>query len=500
MEFFLFIALITSIITIIIQYIKRQDTKDEVTKLMSANRNLIFQLDEKEKEYKIKIKELEEKLKNKVSYNYKSNEKTVNIDTFNILQRDCDIKNKIIEEKQNIINSITSEINLLKKENLNINKDKLEKSINKLEKKKTELKEEISDLKKEIKSLKSADLSLYTEKIVFDTFESFSSNELKDKLSLLKLEQKQLVQDDKAVKSIEANYTDKSVERNNRKQLLSCFESECNNAFQNLKFSNIDKTRDKIVKVFNNLNNIFKTDDINLSSKFLDLKLKELNFLIEITKKQQEEKETQKAIREQLLEEEKVRKEIEKEKAKIDKEEKQFNNEVSKMISYLQKANNDIEKQIYADKIKELEEKIKLLEKDKENVLQRETNTRAGFVYIISNIGSFGENVFKIGMTRRLEPMDRISELSSASVPFPFDVHALIFSDDAPSLENSLHKYFEDKSINKINLRKEFFKIDINQLKEYILSNLGLSINFIDVPEAEQYRESLKILENTLVD
>lgn len=500
MEFFLFIALITSIITIIIQYIKRQDTKDEVNKLMSANGNLIFQLDEKEKEYKIKIKELEEKLKNKVSYNCKSNEKTVSIDTFNILQRDCDIKNKIIEEKQNIINSITSEINLLKKENLNINKDKLEKSINKLEKKKTELKEEISELKKEIKSLKSEDLSLYTEKIVFDTFESFSSNELKDKLSLLKLEQKQLVQDDKAIKSIEANYTDKSVERNNRKQLLSCFESECNNAFQNLKFSNIDKTRDKIVKVFNNLNNIFKTDDINLSSKFLDLKLKELNFLIEIAKKQQEEKETQKAIKEQLLEEEKVRKEIEKEKAKIDKEEKQFNNEVSKMISYLQKANNDIEKQIYADKIKELEEKIKLLEKDKENVLQRETNTRAGFVYIISNIGSFGENVFKIGMTRRLEPMDRISELSSASVPFPFDVHALIFSDDAPSLENSLHKYFEDKSINKINLRKEFFKIDINELKEYILSNLGLSINFIDVPAAEQYRESLKMLENNLVD
>lgn len=496
-----FIFFFTLIFIIIFLLVKNQGSKYQINTLMSANRNLVFQLDEKEKEYKIKIKELEEKLKNKVSYNCKSNEKTVSIETFNILQRDCDIKNKIIEEKQNIINSITSEINLLKKENLNINKDKkLEKSINKLEKKKTELKEEISELKKEIKSLKSEDLSLYTEKIVFDTFETFSSNELKDKLSLLKLEQKQLIQDDKAIKSIEANYTDKSVERNNKKQLLSCFEAECNNAFQNLKFSNIDKTRDKIVKVFNNLNNIFKTDDINLSSKFLDLKLKELDFLIEIEKKQQEEKETQKAIREQLLEEEKVRKEIEKEKAKIDKEEKQFNNEVSKMISYLQKANNDIEKQIYADKIKELEEKIKLLEKDKENVLQRETNTRAGFVYIISNIGSFGENVFKIGMTRRLDPMDRISELISASVPFPFDVHALIFSDDAPSLENSLHKYFENKSINKINLKKEFFKIDINELKEYILSNLGLSINFIDVPEAEQYRESLKILENNLVD
>ena len=91
-------------------------------------------------------------------------------------------------------------------------------------------------------------------------------------------------------------------------------------------------------------------------------------------------------------------------------------------------------------KIKELEEKIKVLEKDKQNVLERETNTRAGYVYIISNIGSFGKDVYKIGMTRRLEPMDRISELSSASVPFPFDVHALIFSEDAPALENTLHK------------------------------------------------------------
>ncbi len=365
-----------------------------------------------------------------------------------------------------------------------------------LQEKKDVLKKEITELQTQIKLLEGEDLTLYTEKILFETFDNFSSEELKNKLSTLKLEQKQLIEDDNAIKPVSVKYTDKSVERNNKKQLLSCFEAECNIIFQNLKFSNIDKSRDKIIKIFNSLNNIFKTDDINLSDDFLNLKLKEFNILIEIAKKQQEEKETQKAIREQMIEEEKVRKEIEKEKIKIEKEEKQFNNEISKMLSYLQKANNDVEKQIYADKIKELEEKIKLLEKDKENVLQRETNTRAGFVYIISNIGSFGENVFKIGMTRRLEPMDRISELSSASVPFPFDVHALIFSDDAPSLENSLHKYFQDKSINKVNLRKEFFKIDIEELKNYILDNLGLSIKFVDIPEAEQYRESIKMLEN----
>ncbi|HAP8143657.1 TPA: GIY-YIG nuclease family protein, partial [Enterococcus faecium] len=152
-----------------------------------------------------------------------------------------------------------------------------------------------------------------------------------------------------------------------------------------------------------------------------------------------EEKEQQKAIKEQMIEEEKVRREIDREKKRIDKEQRQFNSEISKLIAYMQKANADVEKELYANKIQELEEKLKELEVIRENVLQRELNTRAGYVYVISNIGSFGEDIYKIGMTRRLEPMDRIKELSSASVPFEFDVHAMIFSEDAPSLETKLH-------------------------------------------------------------
>lgn len=140
-----------------------------------------------------------------------------------------------------------------------------------------------------------------------------------------------------------------------------------------------------------------------------------------------EEKEQQKAIKEQMIEEEKVRREIDREKKRIDKEQRQFNSEISKLIAYMQKANADVEKELYANKIQELEEKLKELEVIRENVLQRELNTRAGYVYVISNIGSFGEDIYKIGMTRRLEPMDRIKELSSASVPFEFDVHAMIF-------------------------------------------------------------------------
>src|SRR5699024_8637380 len=134
----------------------------------------------------------------------------------------------------------------------------------------------------------------------------------------------------------------------------------------------------------------------------------------------EQEKEQQKAIKEQMIEEEKVRREIEKQKAKIEKDQTQCTNEINKLMSYMQKSSNDIEKQLYIDKIRELEDKLKDLEKDKATVLEREANARAGFVYVISNVGSFGENIYKIGMTRRLEPMDRIKELSSASVPFEF--------------------------------------------------------------------------------
>ena len=209
---------------------------------------------------------------------------------------------------------------------------------------------------------------------------------------------------------------------------------------------------------------------------------------------EEEEREQRKAIREQMVEEEKVRREIEREKQKIEKEENQFNNEVKKLMQYMQNSRDEAERSLYIDKINELQEKLKALEADKENVLQREQNTRAGFVYIISNIGSFGEQVFKIGMTRRLEPMDRISELSSASVPFPFDVHALIFSDDAPGLEAILHRHFDAKRVNKVNPRKEFFRVDLEEIKQVVTKNHNATVKFVDIPDALEYRETLKIV------
>ena len=162
-------------------------------------------------------------------------------------------------------------------------------------------------------------------------------------------------------------------------------------------------------------------------------------------------------------------------------------------MSYMQKAKDDVEKQLYIDKIQELEEKLRALQADKDNVLEREQNTRAGFVYIISNIGSFGERIFKIGMTRRLEPMDRIAELSSASVPFPFDVHAMIFSEDAPGLETILHQHFDSDRVNKVNPRKEFFRVDLDEIKKVVLENHNATVKFVDIPDATEYRETLRM-------
>lgn len=162
-------------------------------------------------------------------------------------------------------------------------------------------------------------------------------------------------------------------------------------------------------------------------------------------------------------------------------------------MKYMQKTESDIEKQLYIDKIRELEDRLHALESTEKEVLERENNAKAGFVYIISNIGSFGDQVFKIGMTRRLEPMDRIAELSSASVPFPFDVHAMIFSENAPELEAMLHRHFESRKVNKVNSRKEFFRIDLDEIKQLILDQFGATVQFTDIPIATEYRETLRL-------
>ena len=230
--------------------------------------------------------------------------------------------------------------------------------------------------------------------------------------------------------------------------------------------------------------------NISVSNDYLDLKIKELRLAFEYQQKKQEEKEAQKAERAELQEAAKLQKEIELQRKKIEKEQTHYQTAYEKLLKQLEATPDNVD---LIKKKAELENQLQDIEKAIQDIDYREANHKAGYVYIISNIGAFGENVYKIGMTRRLDPQDRVDELGDASVPFNFDVHAMIFSDDAPALEAALHKAFEDKKLNMVNTRREFFNVTLDEIKEVVKKNFDKTVEFIDVPDAEQYRVSQKM-------
>ena len=201
-------------------------------------------------------------------------------------------------------------------------------------------------------------------------------------------------------------------------------------------------------------------------------------------------KEEQRAIREQMRQEAEERRALEAEKKKIEKEESKFQGQIAQLEEQLASADADKVAQLEA-RLAELQSQLTAV-KEKKDVIATLQNGKAGNVYVISNLGSFGDNVFKIGMTRRMVPQERVDELGDASVPFPFDVHSFIFSDDASTLETKIHKMLNDRRVNKVNLRKEFFHITIDEL-EALVGELAPTAEFKRTMLAEQYRQSLSI-------
>lgn len=383
--------------------------------------------------------------------------------------------------------------------NINEEKRKISNNISNLKIENEKLKEEINIKQEKIKELDNNIKDKIFNSELKDIFvnhfeENITSKELKDKLSMLSLDEKDMVKNDEAINY--SGYDEKKSYINSQiKQILRAFNTECDYLFSSLNARNYENYHNKIVRSFETLNRIYKVDKVEITREYLQIKLEKLNLINEHAIKLEQEKELQREIKEQMKEEEKVRRELEQQEKKIEKEERQFGNEIKSLFKRLEKTKNDIEKELYADKIRELEEKVKQLEEDKKDVENRKLNTRAGYVYVISNIGSFGEGIYKIGLTRRLEPYDRVKELGDASVPFEFDVHAMIFSDDAPALENTLHRHFRDRELNKVNHRKEFFRVDIDEIEEVVKNNHNDTVEFTKIPVAEQYRESQNINE-----
>ena len=357
---------------------------------------------------------------------------------------------------------------------------------------------EIRQRTERISKLKQQESAVMNEIVVkqydYSDYDGLSSEECRSQLSLLKMREKDNIRNGNYV--IISSQDAKKRSNDNVKQILRCFNCECDNILLALSVKSVDSCRKKIITSYESLNKLFSSDGIQLKKEILEDKLDELSLVYTYELKKEEDRQRQREIKEQLLEDERARKEIERQKQKLEKDQQQCNNEINKLMKYLQAAQGDIEKQLYADKIQQLEERKEELEKEKETVMEREANARAGYVYVISNIGSFGEGVYKIGMTRRLEPMDRIKELGSASVPFEFDVHAMIFSEDAPALETALHRAFEKQSVNRINLRKEFFRVSLDEIEKTVKENFNNTVTFTRVPVAREYNATLDILKS----
>jgi prefoldin subunit 5 len=195
------------------------------------------------------------------------------------------------------------------------------------------------------------------------------------------------------------------------------------------------------------------------------------------------EREEQARIKAQIREEQKREREIQQELERLDRERAAIQAALDKALAEAQDK--------HSEEVDRLKAKLAEAEANVQRTVSQAQLTKAGFIYVISNIGSFGDGVFKIGMTRRLEPQERVQELGDASVPFPFDVHMMISSGDAPSLENALHRALHKVRLNKANPRKEFFKTDVEMVRKLVEQNREGVVEYVADPEALEYRQSL---------
>ncbi|UVM72678.1 DUF4041 domain-containing protein [Pseudomonas alvandae] len=277
------------------------------------------------------------------------------------------------------------------------------------------------------------------------------------------------------------------------KLVIRSFNNEADVCVDNVKFDNVELGEKRILKSFETCNRLGKIMSVEISPAYLRLKLDELHLAQEFQIKKQEEKEEAKRAREELREQQKLEQEIRAAREKIAKERKHFTTAMRDLQARLNKAESEEERAALLAKLAEVEAGRAELESEEKLIDYREQNAKAGYVYVISNLGAFGEGIYKIGMTRRLEPMDRVDELGDASVPFWFDVHAMVFSNNAPALEAKLHERFAVGRLNKVNGRKEFFRADIAEIESVIRENYDSVVEVTHEAPAEQYRESLRM-------
>jgi hypothetical protein len=272
------------------------------------------------------------------------------------------------------------------------------------------------------------------------------------------------------------------------KLMLRAFNGECDAAVGKVSCANYNTMENRLSKSFSAINKLAENYSCEIETKYLDLKVEQLRLAYEYEVKLRAERDEQREIKEQMRQEAAAEREMNQAKEAAEKEERQYELALERAREELSRASADKQSEL-EQKMRDLEERLAEAHQNKERAISRAQQTRSGHVYIISNIGSFGQNVYKIGMTRRLEPLDRVSELSDASVPFNFDVHAIIYSKDAPSLEKELHNIFSEKRLNIVNQRKEFFYASMDEISKHVREHCG-DIELTLAAEASQFYES----------
>ncbi len=440
--------------------------------------NIQDEVDNKKKELELLISQKESEL-----------ELLIKDKTREISEKEVEL-NKIISDKEVELNSTIEN----KKQSINyIQKDFDELNLNY----QTAL-ETYTRLRKDV-SLYESKLDLIEFGIYEPVYDFEKSEDYRTEQNRIIEEQKLMIQSETAATCRTEWTIDGSVTKGRAttkkyiKLVLRAFNGECNSQIAKVKWNNVNQMKERIRKSYETLNKLGDGYSVSISYEFLELKLKEITLEYEFQVKRQEEKEEMRAIQEELREEEKARREFEQAQKQAEKEEETYQRALLKARQEVEKATGELQEELNS-KILILEQELLIAQEKKERALSMAQQTKRGHVYIISNIGSFGENVYKIGMTRRLEPLDRVKELGDASVPFQFDVHAMVYSDEARTLESELHKAFSNKKVNMLNYRKEFFNVSLEEIEQKI-DELGFEAEFTILPEAMQYRETLALLE-----
>lgn len=359
----------------------------------------------------------------------------------------------------------------------------ISKEVNNLSKEEQLLKLGMKALNEKIEGFGTEYLVTYNS-LLDEMSEQLAGQSVSDKVKQIRAEIKHQIKNGTAIKS---SLQDKDELRRASLLVLEAFNCKVESSLNKLKSTNVGNITAEIKNSFDiiNMNSIgLKT---SIEKSYLKMRIDEAKLGAILHEERERQKEQQRALKEDMREEERVNREQERLAKEIEYEEKI---KEAMLKEAMLKANeaSEADKAIYEQRVFELQAEVDAVKMKAQRVSMAQL-TKVGTVYIISNIGSFGEGILKIGMTRRLNPKDRIDELSSASVPFEFDVHSLINTTDAPKLESELHNYFNDRRVNKVNLKKEFFKVDVSEVKE-VLSQKGIKAEFSLVAEAKQFKES----------